>query len=278
MDFPGFDFLKKTVEDFVDRNVNGADLTGRAVRTAATGAKATVDKAVEEFPADFIKGFFTDLYETVASQDVADGLSMAVRSMDEQQIKETLDILIADLKKDEIAGKVADTVKDLLSKYPTEEIEAAFDQFISGRSYGEQMIAKMFFQQVKPVIDEMRDMSAEDLIGRIQELADTIPTDALAAQVGAMTREFTPERISKQTHDLVGKLPSPATVSGIFHDVAAAASSKLDGIAQSGSLDDAKALLSDFAREAVDIAKQRVSNDNAAKKNFNRKKGGDFNL
>lgn len=277
MDMPGFDFLKRVAQDFLARN-EGADLTGRAVRSLATGGKATADKAAEEFPAEFIDTFFTDLYETVASQEVADGLSMAIRSMDEAQVKETLDLLVSEIKKPENAEKVAKALKDVLEKNSTDKIEQAFEAFISGRSHGEQLVAKLMFQQFKPVIDEMRGMSEQDLVFKIQEIADVIPTDALAAQVGAVTREFTPERMAKQTHDLVGKLPSPQTLSGVFHDIASDASRKLGDIAQTGNLDDARALLSDFASNAARIAKERIANDNAGKRNFDRKGGGDFSL
>ncbi|MDY0008926.1 MAG: hypothetical protein RBS08_04400 [Bdellovibrionales bacterium] len=277
MDNPGFRLLREVFQHLADKHSND-DLTGRVVRSLAAGGKAAVDKAQEEFPKNFVKQVVGDLYATLSSQEVADGISMTVRDLDEEKVKEMVDTVIDALKQDENALKLAKSLKDALNKTSTDDIENALDAALSGRGMGERMIAKAFFEQARPHIDEMRDASEEEIAEKIKELADTIPSDAIAQQVAALTREVTPERVSQQAHQFVGKLPSPGAVSDILHDLGKAAGDKFDQISKAGNASNAKALLAEFASEARDIVSNTIANDNAAKKTFKRDKGRDFDL
>ena len=277
MEHPGFRILKEAFQHFADKH-GDADLTGRVVRSLAAGGKAAVDKAQEEFPQSFVKQVVGDFYALLSSQEVADGISMSVRGLDEEKVKELMDSVIDTLKQDDTALKLAKSLKDTLNKTSTDDIENALDAALSGRGMGERMIAKAFFEQARPHIDEMRDASEEEIAEKIKELADTIPSDAIAQQVAALTREITPERVSQQAHQFVGKLPSPSAISDILHDLGKSASDKFDQISKTGDVKNAGAILEQFAVEARDIVERKLANDNANKNNFKRDKGGDYKL
>ncbi|MDP2204983.1 MAG: hypothetical protein Q8K65_01605 [Alphaproteobacteria bacterium] len=277
MEHPGFKLLKEAFQHFADKH-GDADLTGRVVRSLAAGGKAAVDKAQEEFPKAFVKQVVGDFYALISSQEVADGVSMSVRGLDEEKVKELIDNVVDTLKQDETALKLAKQLKDTLNKTSTDDLENALDGALSGRGMGERMIAKAFFEQARPHIDEMRDASEEEIAEKIKELADTIPSDAIAQQVAGLTREVTPERVSQQAHQFVGKLPSPTAISEILHDLGKSASDKFGQISKTGDLSNAKGILEQFASEARDIVETKLANDNEAKKTFKPSKGRDFDL
>jgi hypothetical protein len=274
MDNPGFNLLKEVFAKFAAKH-NGEDLTNRVVRSLAAGGQAAVEKGLQEFPASYVKTVAEDFYAMVTSQELADGISMSARSFDEEKIKETLDTVLAQLQNDDTALKVAKQLKDLLNKTSTDDIENSIDALMSGRSLGEKMIFKAFFEQARPIIDGMRGAPEEEIAEQIKELAATIPTDGIAQQVGAMTREITPERVAKQAHDLVGKLPSPKAVSDILHGVGKAASKAFGNVSDAQGAKDA---LSGFVSEAGDLVRETIANDNASKTKFNKKGGQDFSL
>jgi hypothetical protein len=277
MEHPGFKLLKEAFQHFADKH-GDADLTGRVVRSLAAGGQAAVDKAQEEFPKAFVKQVVGDFYALISSQEVADGVSMSVRGLDEEKVKELVDSVVDTLKQDETALKLAKSLKDTLNKTSSDDIENAIDAAMSSRGMGERMMAKMFFEQARPHLDEMRDASEEEIAEKIKELADTIPSDAIAQQVAALTREVTPERVSQQAHQFVGKLPSPTAISEILHDLGKSASDKFGQISKTGDLSNAKGILEQFATEARDIVETKLANDNAAKKTFKPSKGRDFDL
>lgn len=277
MEHPGFNLLKEAFKKFADKH-GDADLTGRVVRSLAAGGEAAVNKGMQEFPKDFVKGVVGDFYALLSSQEVADGVSMTVRSFDEEKVKELMDSVIDSLKEDETALKVAKAIKDALEKTSTEDLENSIDAAMSSRSLGERMIFKAFFEQAKPHIEEMRHASEEEIAEKIKELADTIPSDAVAAQVAALTREITPERVSKQAHDFVGKLPSPAAISEILEGVGKSAADKFGQISKTGDIQNAGNLLDQFVSESRDLVDRTLANDNTKKQTFKRKGGQDFDL
>lgn len=277
MEHPGFDLLMDAFKKFAAKHAD-ADLVGRAVRSAATGAQAFVDKGLEEFPKTFIKELSADVYSTISSQEVADGISASVRAFDEEKVRDMLNIALDRLKDHDTTLTIAKQIKEALSKASTDDLENQIDALMGSRSLGERMIFKAFFEQVRPHIDEMRDASEEEIAEKIRELADTIPTDAIADQVAAFTREVTPERVSKQAHEMIGKMPSPAAIADIVHGIGSAASDKLAQIAASGDPSQAASLLQDFGTTAQDIVERTIANDNHAKRTFKKKGGQDFKL
>lgn len=277
MDHNGFNLIKEAFKKVADKYAD-SDIGGRVVRSLAAGGKAAVEKAQQEFPQNFVKQAVGDFYALLSSQEVADGISSTVRGFDEEKVKEVVDAALQQLKQDDVALKLAKSVKDALQKTSTDDLENALDAALSSRGMGERMVAKMFFEQARPIIDEMRDASEEEIAEKIKELADTIPSDAIAQQVGALTREVTPERVSQQTHQFVGKLPSPNAIAEIMQGLGKAATDKFDQISKAGNVKDAGAILQQFTDEARSIVENTLANDNAAKKTFKPNKGRDFDL
>jgi uncharacterized membrane protein YheB (UPF0754 family) len=278
MSNPGFDILKEAFKKFASK-YDGEDMAGRGVRIAATGGKAIVDSALQEFPKTFINQIAKDLYSLLTSQEVADGVSTAVRAFDEEKVKEIVDQLVSGLKDPETSLKIAKQLKTLLDKTGGVDLESQIDGILdmANIDMGGKLILQAVLGQIKPILDEMKNASDEEVAAKLGELADMIPSDMIAAQVANLTREVTPERVSKEANDLVGKLPSPQAIADIVHGVGAEASQKLDLISKVNSPADASALLQEFVKNAGDIVTGTVEKDKAAKKTF-KKDGKSFDL
>ena len=275
---PGFDILKEAFKKFASK-YDGADLAGRGVRIAAAGGKALVDSAQQEFPKAFINQVAKDIYNLLTSQEVADGISTSVRSFDEEKVKEIVDQLVASLKDPETSLKIAKHLKTLLDKTSGVDLESQIDGLLDMADIpmNGKMIFLAVFGQIKPIIDEMKNASDEEVAAKLAELADMIPSDAIAAQVANLTREVTPERVSKQAHDFVGQFPSPQAIADIVHGVGDAASKNLDRITKVATASEVPAILQDFLKNAGDLISNTVEKDKAAKKTFD-KKGDSFKL
>lgn len=271
--------------------VDGQDLAARAVRAVGAGAKAVAERGLQEFSHDFIKGSVEGAYASLISDELAENISMNIRSFDEGKIKDLLDTVVEKMKEDETAAMMAKQMKEILKKADNDQIEGMIDHLIPADRFNERMIFKTFFMlQAGPALDEMRNMEEAEIAEKIQELADVIPTDILAQQVGAFTREITPERIVEQAHGVVGKLPSGAAVADIVHGVGNAAIKHFDAVARSRSLQDAANAFDALKTEAQEIVSGQISADNAAKETFDNKgqdkkskgkdkgKGGKFNF
>lgn len=272
----GFDFLRDAFKKFADK-VDGQDIANRALRAAGAGGKALVDRGTEEFPHDYIKGLVESAYALLTSQEIAEGISMSVRAYDEEKIKELLDTVVAQLKEDQVATQLAKQVKEILRQASNDELQGAIEQLLDGRPAHEKMIFNAMFQmQIRPILDDLRSANEDELVDKIKELADTIPTDLIALQVGALTREITPERIIHQAHAAVDKLPSGTAIADIAHGVAKSASKGFDAVSKARSLKDVASALDTFAAEAQSIVSGKVANDQQAKKTFDKKGKGGF--
>ncbi|HYD19519.1 MAG TPA: hypothetical protein VEF76_13675, partial [Patescibacteria group bacterium] len=215
-----------------------------------------------EFPKEHVKSAANDFYGLLKSADVSDGISQAVRAFDEEKVKDLLDKAMTKLQEEETSLKVAKGLKDILAKTPNDKIEEGLDQLLATRADGEAAIVKMLFDQFKPVLDDMRDGSVEDVAAQVRDIAATIPTDALAANAAALTREVTPERVAKQAEAVTGKLPSANAVSDIVHGLGTLASDKLGDIAKSKTpANDVKSLPAEFAAAAQDLVAKVIKND-----------------
>lgn len=273
----GFEFLRDAWKKFADK-ADGQEIAGRLVRSAGAGGKALVDRGLQEFPKDYIQGLVDDAYALVTSKELAEGISLNIRSFDEEKIKQVLDSLVTEMKKDENAAKLAQQFKQLLSQADNDQVEAMIERMIPENRMNERIIFKMAFMQARPVLDEMREMNQADLAEKIKELADAIPTDLLALQAGAATREITPERLTAQAHGVIGQLPSGKTLADIVHGLGQSASKHFDTVSKARTLADATKAIKAFTGEAANIVAGKVADDKAAKKKFDKKGGGDYTL
>jgi len=278
MDNPGFRSLREAFKNFANK-YSKDDLGARAIRSLAAGGEAAVDRGMKEFPKTFVNQLANDLYGLITSQEVADGVSETVRSFDEEKVKEMLDGVVGKLKDYDTALKLAGKVKEILNKNSPDDLEAALDAMLDkgGAPMGQRMMVVMLFSQFKPVLENMKNATDEEIANQLITFADQIPVDAIAEQVGAMTREVTPERVSKQAHDIVGGLPSPDAVSDIVHGIGETARQSLNEASKISSPSEVGDILRNFAQNASDMANDILSKDTQAKKTF-KPKGNDFDL
>lgn len=277
-DNQGFKFLKEAFAKFAGK-YSGADVAGRAVRSVAAGGKAAVDRGLQEFPKAFVNQLAKDVYGLLTSQELADGISATVRSLDEEKAKELVDGIVNNMKDRDTALNVAKKIKDALAKYSAADLTDQIDGLMDLGNVPMQgrFVLQVLLGQIKPVLDGMKNNTEEEIADKIMALADNIPSDMIAQQVANITKDVTPERVSKQANDLVGKLPSPQAISDIVHGVGTAASEHLDRIANVAAPDEVPSILRELGAAANDIVSETISKDNAAKKSFP-KKGGKFDF
>lgn len=275
MSFPDFSFLKGVFDKFA-KGRDLQDLSLRAARSLAAGGKAISDHARQEFPQELVRDVTADIYAALTGQEMSDGLSRNIRALDEQTIRNFLDTELEKLKTEERAREAAVAVKWFLQKNSAADIEGYVDKLISGRNFAERLLYKTLFNRIIPLVNDMRDGSVAEVTQKIQLLADTMPTDVIARLAAALTREATPECVSKQMADAVQKMPSPQIMAEMAHDVAAVTSSILGRAAGAATQDDLAQALRDLADAAVDIKDQAMVKDKAVKKAIprNGKKGG----
>jgi uncharacterized membrane protein YheB (UPF0754 family) len=278
MDFnnPDFKGIIDAFSKFASAH-GGDDIAGRITRALASGGKAAVDKSLEEFPKTFITRTAKDFYALISSQEIADSLSSSVTSFDEEKVKEAVDNLADRLKDPEVALQVAKQVKEILSKTSTDDIEAALDGLTDKLPADKRMMVIFTLAQAKPLIDSMRTASDEEVAEIISSIADNLPSDLIALQLGALTREVTPERISKHTQDAVDKLPSPKALGDIVHGIGKSASEHLESASKSATPGDAANILKQFITNIGADVSDTLAKDKTTKKK-NKPQNGDFNL
>jgi len=259
--------------------LNDAHIVERVVRTVATGGKAAVDQGLQEFPPAFVSQVAQDVYGLITSQEIANGISSTVRSLDEEKVKDALDALVNRIKDPEVALDIAEKVKMLLDKSSSIDIQGQMDGLLDMVNVPQnaRFIVSIFLSQAGPVLDSMRNDSVEEIAAKITGFADLIPSDVIAEQVAGFTRQVTPEKISKETNALVGKLPSPKAVADIAHGIGHSVSEHLDSVAKISDVSEVRGILADLAQDVQKVVGDTISNDNVAKKNLP-KTGGKFDL
>jgi hypothetical protein len=272
MDNYGLEILKAAFNKLAEK-YDVKDMAARALRSVAAGGKEAVKRGMQEFPKAFVQQVAKDLYDLISSQETADGISAVVRSFDEEKVKTIVDGLVSQLKDHDTALKLASQIKKLMGKTSGDDIETQLDAFMSMNNISPmgRMLFSAFFGQIKPILDDMKDASDEEVAEKIMELADAIPGDMIAAQVGQITSQITPERVSKQAHDILGKLPSPQTIADITHAVGDSAAKHFDEASKINDPAELTDIAKDFAQEAADVVSKKGQEDLNAKKTF--KKG-----
>lgn len=257
--------------------LDGQDLGGRIARAAGAGAKAAAERGMQEFPHSLIKDAIENAYASIVSDELAERISMNIRSFDEEKIKDALDVIVAKLQEPETAAAFAKQLNQILKQADNDQIQAMIEQMIPDRFYSERMIFSTTFNLVVgPVLTRMRGMDEIQLAKEIQELAATLPTDIIAMQAGALTREFSPERILEQAQEAVGKLPSGSAIADIVKGVGESAVKHFDAVSKARSLKEAGNAIDSLKAEAKAIISGQLSADEAAKKKYNggKDKGG----
>lgn len=277
---PGYKLLKEIFDKF-SAKYSAEDMTARALRSAAAGGKAAVDRAMQEFPESFINQMAKDIYGVLTSQELADAVSMEVRSFDEAKVKGLIDGAIDMMKDPALARKIARQIKQALDKTPPGVDIAAQIEGMAGFLPGGELIGPILGILITPIIEDIKNGSEEDAAEKIMELADQIPGDVVVEAVTGFTQQVTPERVSRSMHDVVGKMPSPGAVAGIIHGIGGAASKHMERVTDIHSAAEIPSILQDLARDAKAAVNDTIANDNASKKKFRKKGPGqkqDFDL
>lgn len=272
----GSKFLREAFAKFAAK-YNAEDIGARVIRSVATGGKAAVDQAMQEFPKTFVNQLAKDVYSLLTSQELADGISATVRSFDEEKVKGLVDNLVDSMKNRETALDLAKKIKSALNKHSADDIANQLEGLLSLGNVPPQVqfMVQVLMSQFKPVMENMKYQSEDEIADQIIALADQIPSDQIAEQVAALTREVTPEKVSQQTAALAGKLPSAQAVSDIVHGVGQAVSENLGQVASISTPAEVPAILRDLAENASQIVSETLNKDNEAKKKLN-KDGGKF--
>lgn len=277
MEHPGFKLIKDAFKKAASK-YDADDLKKRVVRTFAAGGEAAVDRGLKEFPKSTVEQMVGDFYDFLTSPALADSVSATVRALDESTVKGFLDQAAANLQQDENALKLAKEIKKLLDQAPADQITGSLEALLDDKLPPEkQMLMQFVMQQVERQLEQMENMDVQDIARTVQGLAESLPTDLLAAQFGAVTREFSPDRINNATHKVAGNLPSSKTVSDIMHGIGDVAKKHLKRAVDQDNAD-APTSLEDFRNEAMGFVAKTLQKDQEGKKKFDAKKGGDFKL
>ncbi len=273
---PGFKHLKKAFEKFAAKH-SADDITVRLIRSAGAGSKATVDQAMQEFPKKFVNQTAKDIYSLLTSQEVADGISIEVRSFDEAKIKSMIDSAVDAMKDRDTMLKFVRQIKQSIDRVPGGDLTTQLEGLAS-LIPGGNMIGPFIGILIKPIINDIQNGNEDDAVDQIMALADQIPGDMLAEKAANFTQQVTPERVSKGMHGIVGKLPSPKAVADILHGVGEAASKNMERVTKITSAAEVPAILKDLTQDAANAIRNTAANDKAAKKTFTNKKSGSFDL
>ncbi len=272
----GFRMLSEAFKKAVEK-IDLNDIATRGVRTLGAAGEAGAKKAAKEFPQDYISGIVNDIYATITSQDVAEGISLTVRSFDHEKAQEVMDKLVAKLKDDETALKIAEGLKQALQQTSPDELAAMIGEVV-GKLPGPMGQFGAFLPLIlAPVLQTAQHGTVEELAQEIKDLADQIPTDFIAANLGGLTQEVSPERVTKVLHDAVGKLPSGSTIASIKHGVFDLTAERFGAISKAKTLQDAAQAFGGFANDVTKLVGDKLAADSVTKQKFG-KKGGDFDL
>ena len=253
------------------------ELTKRVIDTVALGGKAIIDQGLRQFPKTAITDAAADLYDLLAGQEIADSLSSKIHSIDEAKVKEVVDNLVLRMQDRDTALSVARQVQDILNRITPDELEQQLEGLMSSRSINERLMFLAIFGQVKPLLEQMRTATEETVADQLTDIANNLPRDLIAAQVAQLSRQVTPEHITRQTQQLVGKLPAPEALADMVHTIGDAASRHFTLVSKSASAADALAVAKQFAEKLNVIITDTFTQDKKDQKK-EPPKGGDFSL
>lgn len=277
MSNPGFNLLKAVFNEFTAK-YDGKEILNGAVRSVATGAKQSVDALASEFPDNFVRQAINDVYNLITDTEVASGISESVAGLVKpSEVKEAVTAFKDTLKDPAVALEIATKFQTILTKTSPEVLDTIAGMAISKMSADKQeMAAAVYEYQIKPTLNDMREMSPTLIAGNLKALVNMVPTDMLVGIVqnsmqqsmAPVLEKTSPETISKIATGFVAKLPSADTITNIVHGIAQDASDKLGQIAQSSDPVKTSSVLKDFAANATDLFKAALVQDKVAKSTF----------
>jgi broad-specificity NMP kinase len=264
---PGFENLKELLKEFAD-NVKSMNLDGKAARTMAEGAKAGVERAKAEFSKQAIEDVASLLYKSITDDRLSESLSQAVRGVDVDQLRASLEASVNVLKDEEKARQVAAQIKKIVENVDPNKIEEFLREQMETLPLQQKMAMAVLVVVLPEKLAEIKAKSVEELAGMLTNLADQLPIDDLVAQIYAANQAVTPERVSVATTKVVAGLPAPKALAELFHGIADAAVKQLDRVITD---DNTRPSAEEFAKDvqaAIDQAKGNGGKGGISKKKF----------
>jgi hypothetical protein len=209
------------------------------------GGKSAIDNALNQYPESQITRMVEDMYATL--NDPAHGSPMGV--MDEDKLVKMIDAAKSQMKNPMVSSFLASQVKKALQEKDDAEIEQMLSDMMRNRSLNDQMMMHMTFFQVRPMLDQMRDATNEEIAQQIRDAAEHLPSALIARQL----MDLAQEKMSVQRPDMSDKLPAADAISSTLHQLGHAASDALDAAAKTPETKDALNILKQFSENARTI-------------------------
>jgi len=267
MDNSGFEFLKQAFKQVADK-YDPKDLGKKASRILAGGAKAAIETAKVEFPKDAIEEAIGDVYGLVSSPEIANGISMAVQSLDFDDLSEVIENAKAQMSDDQVIQPMAKTFKDLSKQGGADALLSLLQDKVNQLPDVAQFMAQGVVNEIESMVSSFEDMEEEDIAEVLKNAIESIPSDAVAQMVFMATQNLTPERITATVQQMTGNLPSGKVLADTLHGVGDAAIKQLDRVGDDKATTPAS--VQEFSADVAQVVATAKANDN---KDTFRKKG-----
>ncbi|MGM0422839.1 MAG: hypothetical protein ACQEQL_07070 [Pseudomonadota bacterium] len=214
---PGFKKLKDAFARFGAKH-DPSQLQPKLVKTASAAAKAALTEVEREFPRESVEKFVDDVYQLIAGQDVTDGLTEMVQSLDLSQIEDGLNTAVSRLKDPQTSQVLASTFKSLSSQMEFNEFKMQMKMMLGGNKMPpvvEGLFDKLM-TDLEVFYDESKDLSTKEIADRISDYADSIPTDFISQQAYAAMQFINPETLTMMVSQFTANLPSSKQAGDLY--------------------------------------------------------------
>ena len=264
---PGFENLKELLKEFV-ANVQSMNLDGKAARAAAEGAKAGVERAKAEFSKQTIEEFAATIYKSITDDRLSESVSQAVRGVDVDQLRASLEASVNVLKDEDKAREIATQIKKIVAQIDPSKVEDFLREQMETLPMQQKMAMAILVVVLPEKLAEVKAKSVDELAVMLTNIADQLPIDDIVAQIYAANQAVTPERVSVATTKAVAGLPAPKALADLFHGIADAAVKQLDRVVTD---DNTRPSLQEFAKDVqavIDESKNGKGKGGISKKKF----------
>jgi|AntRauTorcE11897_2_1112592.scaffolds.fasta_scaffold00743_16 urease gamma subunit len=216
-DNSGFKKLKDAFARFAAKH-DPSQLQPKLVKTASAAAKAALTEVEREFPRESVEKFVDDAYQLLAGQDVTDGLTEMVQSLDLSQIEDGLNTVVSRLKDPQTSQMLASSFKSLSGQMEFGEFKLQMKTMLGGSKM--PPLVEGFFDKMMSDLevfyDESKEMSTKEIADRIADYADSIPTDFLSQQAYGAMQFINPETLTMVVSQLTANLPSSKQAGDLY--------------------------------------------------------------
>lgn len=231
-DNPGFKKLKDAFARFA-ANHDPNQLKPKLTKAATEAAKAALSEVEREFPKESVERLVNDVYQLLAGQDVTDGLSQLVQTLDLSQIEDGLNSVVDRLKDPQIGQSIASGFKSLSGQVSFIEFKTQM-KFLLGNDKMPALVEGIFdrlMDDLEVFYDESKEMSVKEIADRLADYADSIPTDFVSQQIYGVMQYVNPETLTMVIAQLTTNLPSGKQAADLYGAGLDQARDKIDQLA-----------------------------------------------